>query len=250
MTAYEVMINVNRSLIAGRELTPEEKRGAVLRLLSAVSTGGQAERFYVGVRYPGNTDSVGRRMYPEFFIPPYNGGQKYRTVLGQMPKTHIFSANMYELEILRLLHLFSPGDRAIGDMVSAALARLKTTCFANEDDGVGECFDTNLVALRFIGTTVAGETMWMRERIRVYQNHRGDQKRPWQSEWYFYLCLSELPFEVCKSHLEQNADLFKSYLLDRRGGVKNTDDELRCCIASSCLSRIDDRTIPFKQFQQ
>jgi hypothetical protein len=42
-------------------------------------------------------------MSPEFFIPPYNDGKKLKTLYNQTPKTNIFSANNYELGILRLL---------------------------------------------------------------------------------------------------------------------------------------------------
>jgi hypothetical protein len=59
------------------------------------------QRFYIGVRYPGNTDKNGSgRMYPEYFIPPYNDGKKYQTLIPMSPKTHILSANSYELEII------------------------------------------------------------------------------------------------------------------------------------------------------
>ena len=150
MTAYELMVKTNHYLIKGGELTDAQKTNIIRQLLAAKSTPQQAVRFYAGVRFPGNTDSSGRRMYPEFFIPPYNGGEKYKTVLNQTPKTHILSANLYELEILRLLHLFAPDDTEIKNMVEKTLARLKTTCFGNEDDGVGECFDTNLIVLRFL----------------------------------------------------------------------------------------------------
>lgn len=56
-------------------------------------------------------------MYPMYFIPPYNDGKKYKTVLNQIPKTHILSANMYELEIIRLMHLLSPNHPDVKQIV-------------------------------------------------------------------------------------------------------------------------------------
>ena len=147
MTAYELMIKTNQYLIQNPSedaLTAAQKRRIVRELLAARSTPEQRKRFYAGVRFPGNRDAHGMRLYPDFYIPPYNDGKKYKTILGQTPKTHILSANMYELEILRLLHKFAPDDREVRAMTEATLERLYHTCFGNQDDGVGECFDTNL----------------------------------------------------------------------------------------------------------
>ena len=195
MTPYELMIRANRYLICGSKpaLTYAQKTYITARLLSARSSAEDCTRFYRGVRYPENRDSAGRRMYPELFIPPYQDGKKYRSILGQLPHTHIFSANLYELEILRLLFLFSGADDEIRSMVSHTLKRLKTTCFGNCDDGVGECFDTSLVVLRFLAAVAPDQTVWIQSRIENYQNHVNDAKRAGQTPWYYFLCISELP---------------------------------------------------------
>lgn len=201
MTAYEMMVRTNHYLIKGGSLTQEQRTRLTVTLLHARSTAEQAERFYAGVKYPGNTNAEGRRMYPAFFIPPYNGGKKYKTVLGQQPKTHILSANLYELETLRLLSLFLPGSPEISDMVQKTLERLQTTCFGAMDDGVGECFDASLVVLRFLATAAPGETAWIKSRIDNYNRHKDDRKRPWYAKWYFWLCLSELPFTAAEPEI-------------------------------------------------
>ena len=121
MTAYELMIKTNHHHIKGGKLTEPQKQNIVRQLMTARTTPEQAKRFYNGVKYPNNIDSDGRQMYPLFFIPPYNDGKKYKTVLNQTPKTHIFSANMYELEILRLLHLFSLDDLEVKLMIQKTL---------------------------------------------------------------------------------------------------------------------------------
>ncbi|MDD4495113.1 MAG: hypothetical protein PHV32_12375 [Eubacteriales bacterium] len=203
MTAYELMMKTNHHLIKGGILTDAQKQNIVHQLLAARTTPEQAKRFYIGVKFPNNTDHNGCQMYPFFFIPPYNDGMKYKTIFNQTPKTHILSANMYELEILRLLHLFAPDDLEVKLMVDKTLARLKTTCFSNEDDGVGECFDTSLVVLRFLATVTPHETEWIQSRIDNYNRHYGDKKRPWYCSWYYWFCLSELPFEFSKNEIEK-----------------------------------------------
>ena len=86
LAVYRAVIDTDRRLICGETLDGAEKRSLAARFLSARSTPEQARRFYEGVRFPGNIDPSGRRMYPEFFIPPYNGGKKLQTVLGQTPQ--------------------------------------------------------------------------------------------------------------------------------------------------------------------
>ena len=136
MTSYELMIKTNHYLIKGNVLTDKHRNNIVSQLLSARSSSDQAKRFYMGLKYPNNTDKDGRGMYPIFFIPPYNDGKKLKTILYQTPKTHILSANMYELEILRLLYLLDPKNEQINHMVNETIERLKTTCFGYMDDGV------------------------------------------------------------------------------------------------------------------
>jgi hypothetical protein len=195
MSAYEIMIKTNHYLIKGGSLTDSQKDSIVYQLLSAQIKPEQAERFYNSVKLPNNVDSKGRRMYPIFYIPPYNDGVKLKTIFNQTPKTHIFSANMYELEIIRLLYLLAPKKTTVKRMADKTLERLKKTCFGNCDDGVGECFDTSLIVLRFLAAVVPNETDWIKSRIDNYNFHVEDRKRPWFAKWYYWLCLSELPLK-------------------------------------------------------
>jgi hypothetical protein len=181
MTAYDLMLELNQ---LREPLSPERKAEAVSVLLAARSSPEQARRFHNGVRYPGNTGG----MYPQFFIPPYNGGRKLRTVTGQLPKTHILSSNMYELEILRLLHLYAPDNAEVAAMVAATLTRLKKTCFAGHGCAVGECFDTSVIALRFLLTAAPHETEWIQALRDGWHTHANERSRPAALKKYFALC--------------------------------------------------------------
>lgn len=140
MTPYELMIKTNHNLIKGIQLTDNEKLDIVNLFLAERSTPEQIKRFF---KYNNNIDNNGRRMYPVFYIPTYNEGKKLKTIFNQTPITHILSANMYELEILRLLYKFAPKNEIVEKMVYETLKRLKSTCFGICDDGFGECFDTH-----------------------------------------------------------------------------------------------------------
>ena len=201
MTAYELMIKTNHYLIRNPSpdsLSPAQKSRIVRELLAARSSPEQRRRFYLGVKFPGNCDAHGLRLYPDFYVPPYNDGKKYKTILGQTPSTHILSANLYELEILRLLHQFAPDDCDVRMMTEATLDRLYHTCFGSQDDGVGECFDTNLIVLRYLCETVPYDLERIQSRVSSYERHRGDKKRLWYPNWYYWLCLSEAPYALAE----------------------------------------------------
>lgn len=226
MTAHELMIKTNHDLIQGVTLTDTQKQQITNHLLTAKTTREQANRFYNGVKFPGNTDSSGRRMYPVFFIPPYNNGKKMKTILFQTPKTQIFSANMYELEILRLLNIFQADRTDIREMTEQTLERLKTTCFAHEDDGVGECFDTSLVALRFLAVTAPGDEKWIQSRIDTFNRHYAEKKRPYFPIWYYWLCLSELPLPMVKSEVDKYKEEMLNWLRNKSCVMNSEHDKI------------------------
>lgn len=238
MSAYELMVKTNHYLIKGGTLTELQKQSIVSQLLAAKSTYQQAQRFYVGVKYPNNTDQSDRQMYPLFFIPPYNDGKKYKTIFNQTPKTHIFSANMYELEILRLLYLLAPDNAEINNMVEETLSRLKTTCFGYMDDGVGECFDTSLVVLRFISAVDSQDVEWIESRMLNYYKHKDEKKRPWYSIWYYWLCLSEMPFDIAKNEVDKYKNEMLNWLCNKSCVMNSEHDRTIHPVLFSLLRNI------------
>ena len=243
MTAYELMVKTNHYLITEPDklLTKVQKNNIVSQLMKARSTAEEAERFYTSVYFPGNTDSSGRRMYPVFFIPPYNNGNKYKTVLGQTPKTHILSANMYELEILRLLYCLAPDNNEIFNMIEKTLIRLKTTCFGSCDDGVGECFDSSLITLRYLITAAPDDQGWLQSRIDNYYKHLSDKHRPWFIKWYYWLCLSELPLKLAEPEIIRHKNEMLTML--SKSCVMNSEADkvmhpILLCIIRNAISRL------------
>jgi len=199
MTAYDLMIKTNEYLIQDGTLTEAQQNNIVRQLLCARSGEREKQSFYRGVRYPGNADGNGEgRMYPAYFIPPYNDGRKLQTVVPMSPKTHILSANAYELEIIRLLHLFAPKDAVVQDMVRGTLERLRGTCFGNGCPQ-GECFHAALPVLRFLAACAPHETEWMYKLVDFFNEHYEDKTRHSGVMRYFGLCMSELPFAMIQS---------------------------------------------------
>ena len=244
MTAYELMIKTNDFLIKGGELSEKQKEKIVCQLLAARSAAGDAQRFYRGVRLPDNRDSEGRQMYPIFYIPPYNNNKKYPTVMGLTPKTHILSANAFELEILRLLCLFAPDNPEVGDMTAKTLARLKTTCFGNSDDGVGGCFAASLIVLRYLATAAPDEKKWMQERVDNFNRHFAEKRRHSGVQWYYYLCLSELPFDIALPEILRYKDVFVHQLTSRSCVMNSEQDKanhpVAVCLIRNILARLPE----------
>lgn len=218
MDAYDIMIKTNHHLIKGGVLREPQKLSIARNLLSECTSKSASLKQ--------NINSNGRCMYPIFYIPPYKNHMKLKTVINQTPKTKIFSDNMYELEILRLLYILIPDNEQVEYMIGETLERLKTTCFGYRDDGVGECFDTSLVVLRFLNTVAYDKTEWIQGRIDNYNNHVNDKKRPRYCNWYYWLCLSEMPFETGKCELDKNKDMISDYLINQNGIMNGVKDKM------------------------
>lgn len=248
MTAYELMIKTNHFLIKGGALTDAQKRSIAGQLLEAKSDDVAVRSFKKSVNAPEYMRSIGqsddtRVMYPLYYIPPYNEGKKLQTVIPMSPKTHILSANSYELEILRLLYILAPDDPDVLFMTGKTLERLKTTCFAAHDCHHGECFHSALITLRYL-ITASGDERWIKELIDYYNHYAGEVKRHSGTVWYYWLCISELPFDLSRAEI----DKYKSEMVNRladRSYVMNSENDrtihsVLLCVLRNCLSEYSE----------
>lgn len=236
MNTHELMIKTNHYLIKGGELTEPQKANIVRQFLEARSDERTKQSFYKGVKYTDNIDSEGNvtGTYPCYYIPPYNGNKKYQTVIPMAPKTHILSANSYELEIIRLLYMFAPEDSIVKDMVRGTLKRLKKACFANECF-IGECFHSSLPVLRFLAAVKTDDTMWAKNLTAKIGTHIDDTKRHIGVTWYYWLCLSELPLETAKSEIIRYKEAILRQL--NRSYVMNSENDKTLHLVLVCVIR-------------
>ena len=215
-TTHELMIKTNHHLIKGGELTALHKANITRWLLSARGDGRKRPRF---MEDEGN-------MYPLYFIPPYNDGKKFQTVIPMSPKTHILAANSYELEIIRLLHMFAQDDGDVREMVKGTLNRLKRTCFGYERCYTGECFEAGVVVLRFLSAVAPDEEGWIKKQISVFNGHYADRRRPGGVLRYYWLCLSELPLGIAEPEILLHRDNIIGQLNRKPGGGADMDSHL------------------------
>jgi hypothetical protein len=186
------MIKTNHHIIKGGELTDAQKTAIVRQLLAARTDERDIQKFYSKMKADGST-------YPGYFLPLYNNNKMYQTVIPMSPKTHILSMNAYEMDILRLLHLFAPENPTVKDMVNGTFKRLKNSC-PGGDCTQGECFHSSLPVLRFLAVAKRDDKEWMNKLTAKI--HRGiEWKYKTNAILYYWLCLSELPYDVAEPGL-------------------------------------------------
>lgn len=251
LSLYELMFKANNALLKNEEIKTVDREYIIKRFLDGVSTEYVVKSFHKGVHAPSKENGDTREMYPLFYIPPYNAGKKLVTLSTITPKTHILSANAYELEILGLLAVFARGNQQINYMLERTKSRLKNTCFG-KFCSMGECFESSIVVLRFLARAFPEEILWMKKLIAGIKTHLFDKKRHSGVFFYYWLTLSELPLEVAKDEIErfsincdQNTQRFALQKLLHKSFVLNSDHDKYASpfgtfVLRNCLARLED----------
>ena len=225
MIAYDLMIKTNHYLIRGGELSDAQKDTIVRKLYANKITDGRKRTF----------DPY---AYPRFFIPPHNNGKKLQTVVPMSPKSNIIADNAYEFEILRLLHMFTPSGE-VSHMIEETLGRLKHTCFGYQNCHYADCFEAGLTVLRFLSFAATNDSGWIRKQIAVYNGHFDDRKRHSGVQKYYWLILSDMPFDIAEPEILRQ----KEYILDhinRSYLVKTGDEDVLLCVMRNTLARLPE----------
>ncbi len=200
MELYEVLLKANEKQVQGHLFSTEEQAKITGFFLRHASEPAQSGRTMEGVAQ--------RWMYPYFYIPPFNGGKKWRLVTGELPKTHILSANHYELEILRLLALFGRGNEQVEEMLRDTEKRLEKTCFAHFC-GKGECAGATISFLRFWSAYQPEDRARLCELLSRFGEVR-DGSGEWHRGidipiYYYRYMLSELDPDLAMNEIEMEA---------------------------------------------
>lgn len=153
---YKILTELNRKAIFADDISFEDKQEALSVLSDGAGCREDIIKYKNRMRVNPGTDCI----YPDYYIPPYNGNKKLRLIQGYLPKTHILYANHYELEILRRLFLLAPENDTINEMIRNTLKRLKGTCFGNSCMQ-GECIAAGISVLRFIAAVKPDDKEWI-----------------------------------------------------------------------------------------
>jgi len=208
MTIYETICDVNEKLIKKESIETNFKQDTINYILNNISGNEKINSFIKHFK-------DNKNMYPLYFIPPYNNGKKLRIISGYKPKTILLSSNHYELEILRILNLWSNKNDIVKDMTMNTLTRLDKTCFGHYCSK-GECIGASVTALRFINTVCHDKTDWVKELLNPLSKLFIDQKGMGIKNnfpfFYFCLVLSELPIELAKKYIIEKQEFLKKLL--------------------------------------
>lgn len=156
MELYKILMELNRKAVFAEEISDAEKEKAVSIFLNGISCKADLLKYKKSMRVNPETDYI----YPDYYIPPYNGNKRLRLIQGYLPKTNILYANHYELEIIRLLFKFAPEHEKVIELAENTLLRLKNTCFGNFCPK-GECTATGISVLRFLAAVRSDDSEWM-----------------------------------------------------------------------------------------
>ncbi len=165
MEKYKILMELNRKMIFGEEISDAEKREAVSIFLNGTCDKKDILKYKKRMRVNAETDNI----YPNYYIPPYDGSKKLRLIQGYLPKTNILYANHYELEVLRLLYILAPENKTVDEMVKNTLQRLKGTCFGNSCTQ-GECLIAGISVLRFLAITCPDDAEWIDKLLSTLGN--------------------------------------------------------------------------------
>ena len=223
MTAYDLMIRTNHYLIKGGTLTDAQKSKVVRLLRENRKTDGRKRTF----------DPY---AYPRFYIPPYNNGKRLQTIIPTSPKSNIIADNAYEFEILRLLHLFQP-DSEVAHMIQVTSDRLKQTCFGYQSCHYADCFDAGMMVLRFLSFAATDDRGWIKKQIDVYNNHFNDRRRHNGVQKYYWLILSDMPFDIAEPEITRQ----KEHIIDhinRSYLIKSGSEDVALCAMRNALARL------------
>lgn len=164
MEKLRIISELNRKEIMREEITDKEKSETIQILLNGINNLEEIQAYKKRMRTNENTVD----QYPNYYIPPCDGKQKHRLVQGYLPKTNILYANHYELEILRLLIMYSTDNKA-KEMVSDTIRRLQHTCFGNSCTK-GECLATGISVLRFLILAKPTDEVWINKILNPLGN--------------------------------------------------------------------------------
>jgi len=218
------MIKTNHYLIKGGEYSDSEKSNIAHQLRAGRLTGGRKKTFN------------NPHWYPDFYIPPYNNGKRLQTVIPMSPKAYIIADNAYEFEIIRLLHLFQSDDE-VYHMIERTLNRLKKTCFGYEGCHYAECFEAGLTVLRFLSFAAIHDKDWIGKQISVYNEHFTDRRRHSGVQKYYWLILSNLPFNIAEPEIVRQKEIIIDQL-NRSYLIKNGNEDILLYVMRNTLARL------------
>lgn len=218
MVTYRTLMEMNRKEIFGETITDSERGEATAVFLKGICAKEDIRNYKkrMGVNF--ETD----HLYPDYYIPPYNGNKKLRLIQGDLPKTNLLYANYYELEILRLLCGAIQENETVKEMIDHTLQRLRQTCFGTSCTQ-GECLAAGISVLRLLVAVKPDDPEWMDRLLNplgaLFLSFNNSQAAAQKGIPVFYLlmALTDINNEKTRTWISQKKEWLSDLL--RRGWI-------------------------------
>jgi len=145
----------------------------------------------------------------------------------------------YEFEMLRLLKMFSPLSEDISHMLEVTSERLKHTCFGYKSCYGCECFDASIVVLLYLTFAEPNNTNWIEKQMAVFNNHFADKRRNIGIQRYYWLCLSDMPFDIAEKEIQHQKDHIINQL-NQSYKMKSENDDIALYVMRNTLARLPE----------
>lgn len=215
METYRMLMEMNRKEVLGETITDVEYEEAAALFLKGTCARSDILKYKKCMGVSPETD----HLYPDYYIPPYNGSRKLRLIQGYLPKTNLLYANHYELEIIRFLCKAAPENEKVKEMISHTLQRLRHTCFGNFC-AQGECLAAGISVLRLLAVAQPDDSEWIDKLwnplgaiFLSFENRKASVQKGIPVT-YFLMVLTDIDHEKARALLSQKKE-WLSYLLVR-----------------------------------
>ena len=125
------------------------------------------------------------------------------------------------------------------DQIEGTLNRLKKTCFGYEGCHYAECFEAGLTVLRFLSFAATYDFDWIQKQIGVYNNHFADNRRHSCVQKYYWLILSDMPFDIAELEIIRQKEHIIDHL-NRSYLIKNGNEDIALYAMRNALSRLPE----------
>ena len=136
--------------------------------------------------------------------------------------------------------MFANQNTEVRDMIGETVARLKKSCFGYQSCGYGECFESSIIVLRFIAVAAPDDMGWQKKQIDIFNSHFKEKGRNAGVLHYYWLCLSELPFETAEPEILSHRENILSRLARNKTGLNENEIVVRH-VMQNILARLPEQ---------
>jgi len=95
------------------------------------------------------------------------------------------------------------------------------------------------MVLRFLSFAAIDDIGWIKKQIAVYNNHFADRRHHSGVQKYYWLILSDMPFDIAQPEIERQKERIIEHL-NRSYPVKDGNEDVPLCAMRNALARLPE----------